>query len=312
MKIKFLSIFIIFYSLSFQTYSQNSARLIQTNMVHFIKPPDYFKEKNLEKPLLYQPKSCLPLKKKGHEEAFNTNMVNILSLGSSCNAFSIYGNNRTYLWAEPSISTISFSHRSISPTIGNIKFDLSKNGGQSWDVNLGPVYKTTGTPPLDHPQARYPQGAIFNPLGNSIADSAFFTYYAPLRDTTNPGANSSDWGGIGYGVYQLSTLKPPSQHYVYSTQNMKHLIPDAYHISQTGTLYTLEPSYDMINNDYTDSLILGIGIYNQSIHDVNYTFKNIYAPLTNYDVPGGKKVIADSKIAFAPDGLTGYISMPLS
>jgi hypothetical protein len=259
-----------------------------------------------------------PVAKKGPSGQDITTSVSVVDIGQAGNAFGAYSNPRTYLWADPSINTVTYMHRSVidanagTPSTGYLVFDVSKDGGASWDINQGPVYTPLGgSPPMDdYAVARYPQGAIYNPPGNTDPNEAYFTYYAALRDTTNPGSEDSDWGGIGYGVYKLSGDQPKTQHHHRSdTSRFKHLIPDAFHVTQTGIVMSAEPSIDLdpAVEEYVDSITISRGVFNSVTNDFDYTFWNIYAPVSVTN--GGYKIYADTKMAFAPDGMTGYISI---
>lgn len=237
--------------------------------------------------------------------------VDIVDIGTAGNALGLYSNPRTYLWADPNINAVTLSHRATTPSSGYIQYDYSNGGGVNgtWKINQGPAYATVGTPPSDHPLARYPQGVIFNPQGNTVADSAYFAFYAPVRDTTNPGALSSDWGGVAYGVYQISGKMTRRQHIHRSDATYKHVIPDAFHVSQKGEMFSAEGSQDMSigdNGEYTGNMIVSKGTFNTSNHDITNVYSTFSAPVIKDN--SGYDVIADQKIAFAPDGMTGYIS----
>ena len=312
-KMKKLLLFSLVIGVTLSVHAQNKKSGAKPiGQCRVIKHPN-FKDRFKSEPAAVQlPAKGNPLAKKGPMHVA-TSPVSVIAMGSAGNAFGAYGNNRTYLWAEPQMNAISFSHRATTPSSGWLSYDFTKDGGANWDVNKGPVYITTGTPPNDHPLARYPQGAIYNPLNSVNPDSAYFTYFAPLRDTTNPGPSGGDWGGIGYGVYQFSEAIPRTQHRHASSKsdNIYHLIPDAFHSTQKGTLFGVEPSIPHLRGAYIDTMIISKGTFDPSKHDVNYTFTTMSVPLSTYDGPNGTgdKVMADQKVAFAPDGMTGYFSV---
>src|SRR5207248_1638814 len=82
------------------------------------------------------------------------------------NAYTVAGIH-TQLWGQPEINTITFIHRGgLSGSI----YDISKDGGQSWNIDTGALYLNgSGTP----------QGVIYNAAGNTVADSAYLAFFAP-------------------------------------------------------------------------------------------------------------------------------------
>ena len=144
--------------------------------------------------------------------AFNLTKIDI---GVSPNAYTCGFGPKTYLWADPSLNAVSFSHRGTGvPTTlrGLVNYSASKDGGATWPIIDLNAYLPEGEPlGANFSAARYPQGLIYSPVGNTNVDSAYFAYFAPTRNNTNPGPNSADWGGIGYGVHQLSGLLPARQ-----------------------------------------------------------------------------------------------------
>jgi hypothetical protein len=179
-----------------------------------------------------------------------------------------------------------------------LAYDFSINGGQTW-ANENQVYTPTGPDPgTGYPEnaARYPQGAILNPEGNTNPDNAYYTYFA----ATMTGQNDN-WGGYAYGSNLLTMIPPqPSQVNLISSNNMWRLIPDAFHITQQGHAWYVDVSahWDGADYVYTGNLILGHG----EIIDGEISYTEELIPFLEEGEP-----FNDFKIAFAPDGQTGYI-----
>ncbi len=222
-------------------------------------------------------------------------------IGSAGNAYGFYSNPRTYIWADPTINSIVFTHRMLGGTElqGNsrIAYDVSTDGGTTWTTDVQ-VYTPLGegTP---YPQAagRYPQGGIINPEGNTDPANAFYTYFICTLDNSN-----GIWGGYGYGVNPLTETDPanPTQTNLTSGDGYFRLIPDAFHITPQAVAWYTDPSleYDGTNYNYTGDLILGRG----EIQDGDVVYTEDLLPFM--DVTDG---INDMKIAFSDDGQTGYI-----
>ena len=220
-------------------------------------------------------------------------------IGVSGNAYGLYGNPRTYLWADPSLNSVTFAHRMTGgvEVDGNSRFayDVSTDGGSTWTNNVH-VYSPTG-PGLQYPQdgGRYPQGAIINPEGNTDPANAYYSYFGPTLDNTN-----GNWGGFAYGSNPLTATDPatPTQNNLTSGGDFWRLIPDAYTVTTKGEAWYVDGNYEGADYVYNGTMILGRGgiedgeiVMNEEIIDM---FSN-------------GEGINDMKIAFGPDGMTGYI-----
>jgi hypothetical protein len=226
-------------------------------------------------------------------------IVTIIDIGNSFNAFGLYNGGRTAIWADDNINSVSFVHRMKSPPGGGyLAYGLSTNGGMDWTTNIQVYNPTAG----GGGQARYPQGGIYNPAGNTDPDNAYFAYFGCSLDATN-GAN---WGGYVHGTHKLDQSTNPTQHYIPSTPDYYHLIPDAMTINQvTGEMFVVQDSYDLLTNLYTGDLIIARGMWNNTTNDYDFTESLHALP----PFPGSQDYPVNIKIAFAPDGLTGYITL---
>lgn len=240
------------------------------------------------------------------------------SIGTAGNIFTIL-DNRTYVWADPRINTVAFSHRYKVGTgtnaVGFLTADWSKSGGTigTWTVNMGTLYDPAPTPSSAY-GARYPQGIIYNPPGNTTADSAFFSYYAPTRDNSNP-SGTGDWGGTAWGGTQLSGLLSPVQmdtgsNQSPSTLNYWFVIPDDMTITKDGITHVIERNAKGTGSSlypYNDTMIYTVGKWDTVTNNFIYKRRHLRIPVS-IDNQSNKQM-ADVKISFADDGLTGYISL---
>ncbi|HXC05366.1 MAG TPA: hypothetical protein VNZ86_11475, partial [Bacteroidia bacterium] len=235
-------------------------------------------------------------------------------LGQESNAFGTSSGTRQYLWADPTLNAIILTHRVIggSGNTGFMAYDISKDNGKTWITNAGPVYQPDGNPTGPTASAgRYPQGGIYNPVGNTLIDSAFVTYFGPTEDATNPDNNTppAPWGGHCYGVNQIGTAPAPTQHQISSSKaNGWYLIPDGFTMTKQGKAYSLDYNAPGLPKGYdmNDTLILSIGTWSTALRDMVYAVKKVYFPVgTNNQ---GFHSIAFAKISMADDGMHGYIS----
>ena len=231
--------------------------------------------------------------------------ITFIKIGSAGNAYGFYSDPRTYVWADPMVNSVVFTHRMLGGTEqeGNsrIAYDVSTDGGANWTDNVH-VYSPLGPDPgTGYPLAagRYPQGGILNPEGNTDPANAFYTYFICTLDNSN-----NNWGGYAYGLNPLTATDPsaPTQTNLTSENGYFRLIPDAFTITPQGVAWYVDGNYpyDGANYNYDGNLILGRGELNGDGDDIVYE-EQLYSFLEAGDG------INDSKIAFAADGQTGYI-----
>jgi hypothetical protein len=229
------------------------------------------------------------------------NSVNPFQIGSSANAFGFAFSRTTYLWADNNINSVAFMHRmTATPGSGYLAYDLSTAGGAqgTWTNN---VQTYNGAAP--NPGARYPQGTIYNPPGNTNPDNAYYHYFAPTLDGSNT-SGTLTWGGYAYGVKNLAGGSTPTQHNRPSADPYWQFLPSAFTMTQLGDTWMVDECTKGIGAEeyeYQGSMIVGHGTWNPDINDFDYLFDLF--PLEIHPDAG----FNDIKIAFAPDGLTGYI-----
>ena len=109
------------------------------------------------------------------------------------------------MWADNSLKAISMIHRmgpgSTPPSFsGYLGFDHALNYGATagdWSINYqvyAAMLNSGGTYYLD--AARYPQGGLYNPEGNTDPTNSYLTYFAANLSYANSGGT---WGGYSYG-----------------------------------------------------------------------------------------------------------------
>ncbi len=233
--------------------------------------------------------------------------VTIMDIGSSSNVYSVMFQPRTYLFADNNVKSVVFTHRMLNEdgTFGNsrIAYDVSTEAGVagSWTNNIH-VYDPLGENPGSFPLSagRYPQGGIINPQGNTDPANCTYTYFIPTLDNSN-----DSWGGYGFGVNQLTdeTAANVTQHNVSSADDDRlRLIPRDFTITNDGVTWAIDEDYNAATDESSNKLIINKGVLNAD-GDIEYTesewdFSNLL---------DGDDWVYDYKIAFAPDGQTGYL-----
>ncbi len=240
----------------------------------------------------------------------SASVAGFLDIGQMTNAFGMAFGARTAIWADQRIGTVAVVHRIAvnvnTGTSGDLRFDVSKDRGWTWTDNLGPLFSANGDPQgTPFSVARYPQGGIYNPTGNTIPDSATVVYYAPTRDLSNPGPNSADWGGHCYGVQQISTLNPATMHQTSSTLPNGFLIPTGFTMDQNGVCWGIDPANDQSTGYYTNNMWLAKGVWNSVTRDMDWT--ETMVPF-NVDMDNlGTPNMATANVGFSPNGQVGYL-----
>ncbi|MBI9034811.1 MAG: T9SS type A sorting domain-containing protein [Bacteroidales bacterium] len=229
--------------------------------------------------------------------------VTIIPIGSSGNIYSVLGNGRTCVWADPNINSVVFTHRMVNAPTGSygssrVAYDVStdKGGDGSWSTNVQ-VYEPLG-PGASYPEAagRYPQGAIINPEGNTNPEDATFTYFIPTIVDQN-----DIWGGYAYGTNALTAVDPAdaTQTNVTSDENYFREVPNAFTVTLQGETWMADPNYDVTAENYLGQVIMNKGSLNVD-GDIEYEEWLL-------DVLAEGDGINDTKIAFSPDGQIGYL-----
>jgi len=238
------------------------------------------------------------------------NDLNIISIGSSANAYSAgyAGGQRTLLWADQNLNTIVNIHRNggvLDPGgySGDLSYDISTDGGLNWTNQI--EYYTAqmnsgGTYYLD--AARFPQGAIYNPPGNTNPDDAFVTYFAPALFQTN-----DIWGAIVHGRGNIGNIEDTAKNFIFSDTTVPAMcyLPQGYTITQTGEIWTTDINLVFENTSfvYAGNIVVYHGNWNNTLQDFEFERSLLDLPTT----PEGAPI--DTKVAFAPDGMHGWIGV---
>ncbi len=222
----------------------------------------------------------------------DVNIVTQIPIGTSANAYGFYVDSRTAsVWVDNSLNTVTFTHRQELPTSGHLAYDISTDGGLNWTNNI-----TTYDPEIGGSNARYPQGGIINPEGNTDPANAVYTYMAPLLDGSQ--GTPGSWGGIAVGTAPFAPGVDQWQDEWATGGDDQWFLPSAFHVTQQGVVYFIDEltDWDGAASTYAGSITIGKGIYDEASGEVNYTFQSIEVPVNAEDG------INDIEIAFAPDG----------
>ncbi len=216
-------------------------------------------------------------------------------IGTSSNVFTNILTEANPIAVDNDINSILFVHRNNATAFGGhsgqLRYDLSTNGGASWTSNLGALnpLSVNGTN-----GARYPNVAIYNPAGNTNANNAYMSYYA----ATVAAAFNGTVSGVRKldGTGNTETYNQPTA--------VQTLIPRSMVKGAPGTFWS-------IDNVYNGTAVTGYrilkGVWNGTT-DVVWSVNSTLTPTFNVALDGAVKT-ADYAIAFDPTGNIGWICM---
>jgi hypothetical protein len=240
----------------------------------------------------------------------NTNIVNIINIGTSANAYS-YGYNggqKSIVWTVPELNMVTNFHRmggELDPGgySGDLGYDVSFDGGLTWENmiemyiaenNAGGEYYTDA--------ARYPNHGVWNPEGNTDVNNAWMAYHAANLD----GSNSPDsWGGYSFGAVNMGDPSIKTKNLQSSGGSVYQYIPDAFDITKDGKVFAVDINQDWSSGSlvYQGSIIINKGEWDESESDFVYQQELLDAPVAEATARP-----SHAQVAFAEDGQTGYIT----
>ncbi|MCD6067357.1 MAG: endonuclease/exonuclease/phosphatase [Bacteroidetes bacterium] len=163
--------------------------------------------------------------------------------------------------------------------------------------------------------ARYPSGQIYNPAGNTTLGNAWFVGTGPCTGA------SSIWQSAFFASTQIPTGAMPrtlstNDQQAHST-NLAGSIADntyfsSYSTTQGGpaanrTIYSGGIKYSNTGAT-TPTGLYGVAIFKGVFNGTNgFTWTQDSSLINKWTVSGGDQDVSAPKIAFGPDGMTGYI-----
>lgn len=231
--------------------------------------------------------------------------VTTVALGSSGNPFTVINPNTVMLDYDSMLDVMTFIHRTDVSIFtnddqnnGQYRYDVSYDGGANWnDLNIG-VLNPSGS--QNGFAGRFPQGLIYNPMGNTDTDSAFLTYLGTFHD----GGANADWDGYFTGRARLDNDTSTFTENIWVPVNDSILTAQAFTQKPDGTFWAVAPYH--ANESNLDILVLE-GEWDSTTMDVNWAVQTkLTAPWDlSFD---GLPQFTGLEIAFSPDGQTAWIA----
>lgn len=243
----------------------------------------------------------------------STTAVSFVDLGVSINPYGSFLNGRNYVATNPALNTVALFRRGWqtdpNPDGGNngnkLFVDINTQGGAepAWQRGQGPVYTHTlyDTSTNNH-GARYPQGVLFNPAGNTNADNLLVFGNPRILDGTNDA-----WGGLGLGWKSVGTSLARKQR-IWTTEEILHFRTESMEVTSLGNVFLVEPEEDLSGGGvvFTDK----VHVYKYTYNATANNFDSLVVPIPFENEGGDYGVnLGGTTIAFAPDGINGYVAL---
>ncbi len=217
-------------------------------------------------------------------------------VGNSYNAYSIMGAFQKQLSYNETFNALGFAHRGgLTKLEGDkIYFNTSFDGGATWDsTNL--VFAKS------HIWGRYPQGAFYNPAGNTDINNLYSLVVGSAVDSV-----VGTWGATYIGWKKKSGTP---KNVLINHGNTDRLDNQSLQVCNDGKFYFCgdankrNSSDDIIQFNY--ELISGqIDATNDTV--INVTTTVLHPPFARFGTDTVDKTTGSSAVAFNKDGSVGY------
>ena len=280
--------------------------------------------------LLAVPNQVISQKADGTGNSAKSLDLTLIEMGSSSHVFTMLNSQQNQVDYNPDLNMVTFVHRqntALTPQggSGTIRFDYSTDGGATWpNINEGPISPdlaagdgtimiSTTVGEEEVYGLRNPNGAIYNPSGNTDMANAF--YISASASAISDGG----FGHIGANCFtttKMSDLNTPSEQYLQALST--DTVSDDYFpfgLVQGGdAMYTVSSMFftDGIFENY-EQLAIWKGVLNNDQNDFEWSSTVIDPGFVTYTVNDGggdyeSLMTSDNRsMAFSPDGSVGYM-----
>ncbi|MDX2001657.1 MAG: DUF5011 domain-containing protein [Chitinophagales bacterium] len=234
----------------------------------------------------------------------STRAVNVVQLGTAGNLFTILDGQVNRVAANQTLNTVAFIHRvdnTIAPfltnNIGQYTYDLSTDGGNTWDLNNGILNPTGDNTDF---AGRYPNATIYNPVGNTQVQNAYLAYVGAWLPFSN---GNADWDGVFTGVARLNNDTATFTENILAPNNSDVAVVKGLCNGLPGIFWAV----DFANNGTDNlSILLYRGVWSSTNNDIAWSLYQNFLPPFDLDFDGGSQVTSIN-MAFDPSGRYGWI-----
>lgn len=235
-------------------------------------------------------------------------------LCGSMNAYGMLGSNQKPLQYHPQLNAVSFIHRKSDfytevPALpstakaGVILAEISTDWGGTWDSTN--IYSNATD------WGRYPQGAIYNPTGNTTLSNAYVV-------GSGPTVGSASFSGNWYASKKLNTFDatasavPGAQQFftftggTYPADMNRHAWPrNGFSITNDGVAHAL----GVLGNDLTNTTTMrGYAVITGTFNGSTFDWKmDSIIPNCILKADGVSKHLQEGQMIWNPAGTIGYV-----
>ncbi len=244
--------------------------------------------------------------------------LNSQKIGRAGNLLTVIEPGCNQIDANDSLNAVTFVHRVdntviVSANIAQYCYDISKDGGNTWDANVGPI---TNDPAIDNISVagRFPQGVIYNKPGNTNVDSAYLVYAGTWHNSPPTGNPTGSWQGQMRGRGKLSGDTATYNVHIDSINHGHVNIASGMCQGPAGTFWNINQDYTgtftTTDDEITQGLIIEKGVWNSITGDVDWTSQTIPQTFAKQDISNNNTVAGSVatafNIAFDPTGRYGW------
>ncbi|MBN4065709.1 T9SS type A sorting domain-containing protein [Candidatus Amoebophilus asiaticus] len=229
---------------------------------------------------------------------YSFGQLNTVPIGSAGNLYTIIVEQSNMVAADQNLNSVIFIHRNndaiFGGTTSEYRYDISIDGGANWTNDIGSLNPSANQ---TDKRGRYPQAIIYNPLFNSVLDSAYLIYLGASH-------NAGDWNATFSGVARLDSDVSTwtETHTVQNGGNS--LIPSGLCEGQNGVFWAVDWAYDGTN---LNNIIVYRGTFDNTLKDVIWVIDTLLDPDFDLSFDGTEHGTA-LNMAFDRSGQYGWIS----
>lgn len=250
----------------------------------------------------------------GNRITASGNNFTIRTLGTSVNPYTLaLYPQRQIVDYDPKSNMLMLTRRggegdldfSPATTPGNaLYYDLSNDGGFTWSMGLGPVFKqpsNTQAIPNWLKAPRYPIGILVNPKKSANQANVFGFFSSALVVNSD-----NTWGGETFGIRRVSTTDTTKLSMLEDSSIFK---PDASAKNSRNEIFSVQILNETDENSIQTPINI-LRINKVSIDTITNQFtrteQEILLPVPD---PGLEYILNESSICFAREGGQGYITV---
>jgi len=232
----------------------------------------------------------------------NTDVVNIVSLGTTGNAYGYFtgigGGKAAVLDYNQELNTLTFIHGmggDLDPggSTYDFGYDISTDGGETWTTMIELYQDETYF-------GLYPRGGIFNPTGNTNPDEAYMAYNAKI-----PGVAPGDYDGYVFGRGKIGDIADTTRNFIFSNpgQGVFLDVAQGFTLDNNGQMWMVSYNQDWSSGslEWLQEIVVTKCTWNTAENDFEFDDQFLL------ECPSESRP-ADIKVEFSPDGSFGYIA----